>query len=406
MILAFFSHAIINIGGEVSPSFLFILATMPFWVRKISFKDKNVATFTKLFSVLLLVQIVWIPFAKTEFILQLKAVLITVSGLIYFWFYYFVYSHNKSVIKWGLLASFISTFFFTNVLAEMLGGEYGFWKFQIYPRITTVVVLFYIWFIDNHKVMKYSPILFMLVSLLGFATGCRSNALYHFIPGAICFFIYRFNKKLNLKRIKGALLCGCVFLYLMYAAFYVPNILNGNITEGNSEQLLRSENPYNPLNLLMIGRADAITPFIAFLDKPITGWGWATPDPNYKYHWLNAQFQSVDIKDDLFFTNDVIPGHSIWGAFSCGYGMVAFIVFFLLIKYLTTKFFHSLVYKDKYLLYRAYIYVVIMWTVLFAPPGFLKTLPASIALLLVLADTAKYELYNINLSRSKSEKYV
>ena len=392
MVLAFFSHAIINIGGEVSPSFLFMSATIPFWFRLVPFKDKNVATVTKLFAILLLLQIIWIPFAKTEFILQLKAVLITVSGLIYFWYYYVVYLHNKNVVKWALIASFAASFVFDNVLAEVAGGEYGLWKFEIYPRITAVVVMIYIWFIDNPKVFRRAPILLILVSLLGFATGCRSNALYHFIPGVISFFIYRYNKGLNLKRIKVLLLRGCLFLYLMYAAIYVPNVLNGNITEGNSKQLLKSENPYNPINLLMVGRADAITPFVAFLDNPITGWGWATPDPNYKYHWLNAKYQSTEMKDVSLLTNNAIPGHSIWGAFSCGYGIVAFLVFLILVKYVTTKVFRSLVYKDKYLMYRLYVYTIFMWTILFAPPGFFKTLPASIALLLIFADTAKDEI--------------
>ena len=56
-ILAFFSPMIIDIGGEVSPSFLFIVATSPFWVKNLDFKAKTSFRYiVRLFAFLLTIQ--------------------------------------------------------------------------------------------------------------------------------------------------------------------------------------------------------------------------------------------------------------------------------------------------------------------------------------------------------------
>ncbi|MCM1218491.1 MAG: hypothetical protein NC548_28725 [Lachnospiraceae bacterium] len=393
-LLAFFAPMIISIGGEVSPSFLFIVSTYFFWKKYLDFKhDKILKQFIRLFSIIIAVQVVWIPFAETDLITQIKAVLITVSGLFFFLYYYMVYSYNKDVVKWSLLGTFLSTFVFVNVLAEVAGGEFGMWKFQIMPRLVSMTALIYLWTSSNKTVRKLAPFMFLFVGGLGLVTGARSCGLSPFMAGAVCLMVQLNGVKL--KNLKKYVIGGAVSLYAMYALVYVPNVLNGNITGGNTEQLKAVENPYNPLNLLMVGRTDSIVPFIAFLDNPITGWGYFTSDPNFKYHLLNNKLQSGDSSEGYQQDSSIrynIPGHSVWGYYSCSYGIIVFFVLFLFLRKTWGLLFRSLTSRDEYLQYRIFAIFGLTWNFIFSPISHFKTLPMTMALIVVFSVSAiKYQ---------------
>ena len=389
LVLAFVSPMIINIGGEVSPGFLFMVATFPFWKRCIDIKrDQVLKRFVKLFYVIIVVQLIWIPFAETDVFIQIKGLLVTISGLIYFLYYYMVYSYNQSVVKWYALGVFVASFVFVNVLAETAGGDYGFWKFQVMPRIVSSAILVYLWTCNNKVMRRFAPILLVGVGMLGLATGARSSGLTPFIAGVLALTIQR--GKTELKNIKKYVLTGTVGLYAAYAVLYVPNVLNGNITSGNSEQLKVVDNPYNPINLLVIGRTDSMVPFIAFLDNPITGWGYNTTDPGFKYHLLINKLK-VDSGEGYSQDSSIkynIPGHSIWGYYACSYGIVVFVALCMILYNVWKIVFRSLVVRDKYLLYRIFALFGITWNFLFSPMPHFKTLPASIALVVVFSVSA------------------
>lgn len=172
----------------------------------------------------------------------------------------------------------------------------------------------------------------------------------------------------------------------MYALVYVPNVLNGNISGGNSTQLLKAKDPYNPLYLLMVGRSDAVTPFIAFFDKPILGWGYNTKDPDNKYHRINASFQQNKFDIERV-KSDNIPGHSIWGFYSCSYGILAFIIFILLMKFVIRLYSQILKHPDNMAIYASYLLFVLLWSLLFNPmPTFKLTWTINLAFFLVLSN--------------------
>lgn len=386
LLLAIFSRMIINIGGEISPSLVFIGLTLPIWYQYIRF-DKNVSYFTKMFVLIIAVQLCWMPFAYTDIMTQIKGVSITISGLLFFLFYYFIFINKPNLLKWHLLGLFISSFLFINVLAEMAGGEFGMWKFQIYPRIILFVVLVCIW--NSSKIISHlTPFIFISIGMLGLATGARSSGLTPFIAGVIIFFV-KYKKNISLSKLKANFIIMAFIIYFSYAFIYVPNVLNGNISSGNSEQLKQVENPYNPLNLLMMGRTDSVIPFLAFLEKPITGWGYYTPDPDLKYHYLMSK-----LTDDVKTVNDglllsikdiPIPGHSVIGYYACSYGIVVLLLFCAILYRFSKIFMYSLFSKDYFLPYRAYIYINIIWNLFFSPPAHLKTLPCSIGILVALS---------------------
>lgn len=393
LVLSFFQPMILNVGGEISPTFLFILFTSPFWMQQLKFRqDRLLKYFVVLFVLLILVQILWIPFAHTGLFIQLKGIMVTVSGLIYFLYFYLVTRKNRDVVKWITLGIFLSSFVFVNVLAEMEGGEFGLWKFQIMPRLVSAVVLIYLWLSEYHWMQKLAPLLFIGVGLLGVATGARSAGLVPLMAGLLVLLL-RVQKNIRFVSVKKYLVIGLVVLYGIYAFIYVPNVLNGTIYGGNTGQLKKVDNPYNPINLLMIGRTDAIIPFIAFGDKPITGWGYNTSDPHLYYRTLMMRMASDDEKKQLrlgighYYT---IPGHSVWGYYACSYGVIAFILILLFIAKVWKCVYISLRRKDKYLLYRSYLIFMFTWNILFSPMAHFKTLPMYVAIMLVLSTISYY----------------
>ena len=391
-LLFIFSPMIISIGGEVSPSFLFIAFTTPFWIKNININNDSVLRkYSWLFTIIILVQIVWFPFAKTDDFTQIKGLLITVSGLMHFFFYYFVFRHDISLIKWAVLGTFISSFIFTDVLAIRSGDEYGLWKFHTYPHVVTGCVLVYIWFCEKKWMLKLSPLLLILIGLLGLFTGSRSAGLIPLISGLFAIVILSRKNRVYPKQIIKYAIISVFTLYSVYAFFYVPNVLNGNIDGGNTHQLRKTENPYNPINLLMIGRTDAIIPFLAFSDKPLTGWGYMTKDPDNKYHRMLNKIGNREERNRIkyFRKSPNIPGHSVIGYYACSYGIVA-LVSLVIMLFRTWKYVvFSIVLQDKYLLYRLYGLISVTWHFLFSPMSHFKWLePSTMAIIVVLSITA------------------
>lgn len=390
LLLSIFSHMMISIGGEISVSFLFIAVTTPFWFKAIYIrKDIILAKVFKLIFFLIIVQLLWALFhSYTDAFTQLKGIMVTVYGLIQFLFYYLAGSKNPSIIKWYVLGTFISSFFFFDMIAlreaEVI-EEYTMWKFQIYPRIIIAMLCIYLFFLKNKIINNYIEIIFVAIGLLGLVTGSRSGGLSPLLAGTVIFMIKR-SRNLNLNVVKKRLIIGSFFLYALYALVYVPNVLNGAISGGNSTQLLKAKDPYNPLYLLMVGRSDAITPFIAFFDKPILGWGYNTKDPDNKYHKINASFQQNEFKiENVRYDN--IPGHSILGFYACSYGILVFIVFILLMRVVFKRYSYILRNPDKMTLYTTYLLFGLLWSLLFNPmPSFKLTWTVNLAFFLVLSN--------------------
>ena len=243
----------------------------------------------------------------------------------------------------------------------------------------------YLFFLKNKIVNNCIEIVFIVIGLLGVVTGSRSAGITPMIAGTIILLLKR-TKHLNLKKIRNRLVISALVLYALYSLFYVPNVLNGSISGGNSAQLRNAKDPYNPLYLLMVGRSDAVTPFIAFFDKPIFGWGYNTKDPDNKYHQINASLQQGEFKTKRVVYN-IIPGHSILGYYACSYGILAFVIFILLMRIVMKRYIEFLKNPDEITLYASYLLIGLLWSLLFNPmPAFKLTWTVNLAFFLVLSN--------------------
>ena len=398
LLLAFFSPMIINIGGEVSPSFIFILLSFPFWKKYLpTYNDRNFWYIIHIFEILLCVQILWIPFSDTALINQTKGILVVVSGMLFFMYYYIVYIHNCELLKWAVLGTFLSSFVFINVLVEMEGSDFGMWKFQIMPRLVSICGLINLWGANNKKIQYLSPFFFIGIGGLGIVTGARSTGLAPFLAG-LFMLLLQFKRNIEVKQIKKYIVGILILGYAFFSLAYVPNVLNGNINAGNSEQLKEVENPYNPFNLLMFGRSTSIVPFLAFLDKPLTGWGYLAKDPNGHYANLAFRLMSEDDSiDSSSWNKSPIPRHSGWGDLSCSYGIIGFLSIFLILRRSFSIMLKSFIVRDEYLLYRIFIAISFLWNILFSPLAHFKYETMNIAIIMAFSLIAlkKYKYENI-----------
>lgn len=393
-IVAFCSRFVIHLVGEFSPTFLFATITLPWYVNGLKMsQDKMLKKTVLVFCALMLLGVVWTPFSDTDLVGNIKSIMIPFNGLIVFLFFYYAYTKNPSGIKWAVLGTFISQFFIRGQMLDNSGieaGTYNYWKFLVFPRIVTGVVCLYL-FAKWRLLRDNISWIMIFVGLLGLATGARSTGLVALIPGLLALFIQRPSFKA--RNLKKYAIIGFIGFYAVYALFYVPRVLDGTIKEGNSEQLLKTDNPYNPFNLIMIGRADSVVPFMAFFDKPIFGWGTSAKDtPDFHYIRMTLALQDADNQsDDFGFYGDLgtIPGHSIWGTYSCWYGLFGFFTILMLVVIMLKA--SSKCIKDGcdvplYVLFTVFGFV---WTILFSPIANLKTMTGSIAIILALAFLAE-----------------
>jgi hypothetical protein len=141
----------------------------------------------------------------------------------------------------------------------------------------------------------------------------------------------------------------------------------------------------------MIGRTDAIIPFLAFSDKPLTGWGYMTKDPDNKYHRMLNKIGNREERNRIkyFRKSSNIPGHSVIGYYACSYGIVVLVALVIMLFKTWKYVIFSIVVQDKYLVYRLYGLISVTWHFLFSPMSHFKWLePSTIAIIVVLSISA------------------
>ena len=92
-----------------------------------------------------------------------------------------------------------------------------------------------------------------------------------------------------------------------------------------------------------------------------------------------------------FLASTPIPGHSGWGYLSCSYGILGFIICFLIVRKSFGCLFKSFVVHDKYLLYRISVSIGFLWNFLFSPLAHFKTSPQAIAAVVAFSLIALQE---------------
>lgn len=375
-----------NLVGTISVSEIFlVLYTISTFTRSKLKKSSSFKSFTRLYIYLIGVQVVMEALAGNSPTNAAKGIAITVVSFLHLYFLLTKFQKDKLLVAWALIGMLIRPYIFgtdfSGDASDALSGEDAtFLKFVLAPIIINAMLIYSI-IIKN----KSTDLLFIYVGLFFVVIGARSSGMMTFLTGLISWLISTkgtISKKRLLSYIPIILILG----YGAYA-FYVANVLNGNITAGNSNQLLKVSNPYNPLYLLMAGRAEFFVGIQAFLDNPFIGWGsWHTDSSlGYRYNqMLYLISQSGKEFNAATMGADLIPTHSVIISYGVYNGILALYLVSSIIFKAFSMGFKALPYTGNFLILSVSASIQLLWNSFFSPQShFRYSLPLYMAILII-----------------------
>jgi hypothetical protein len=229
----------------------------------------------------------------------------------------------------------------------------------------------------------------------------RSNGVF-FALTTIFLLINKLFYRLSTKNILMYVF-GFVLLFQGLYSIYVYQTLEKNIGGDHSRgQLLRSSNPYNPLNLIASGRAEAVAALVAISDKPYIGHGSWPPDKNGKYNHvvyeLHDEEENFDTQMSLLKAAPDIPSHSvILGAWVTA-GIIGFFsmlcIFIIFVRSFIDVLNKQYITNGNYFPILVFFFLNGSWTFWFSPLSQIKlTLPVFISFIITLSSSTETKLF-------------
>lgn len=379
-----------NIVGTISLSELFLIVSSVYYLPKINFRNKDISELTKLYLFLLVAQILSEFFVGNDLNNALKGLAITVVSFLHVMFLYSYLKKDCRLVIYCIIGIIMRLILAGDLLGDESVGSVGDSKFVFLLKFYGVPIVYNTLLILTIIKSKWRvEVIFISLGLLFIGLGARSGGMILFLAGAIYYLIIS-KKSLGIKSYTPIIVAGFFVLMGGYF-FYVNKVLSGEITSGNSEQLLRLENPYNPVNLLMTGRTEAFVGAVAFMDNPLTGWGAWAEDPDWKYHILG---QTIGSKGEIknFDMVNVIPSHSVLIGSGMQNGIFALLAMLSIFIFTIRRAVYSIKAMDIYSLFLVGYLLDFCWISMFSPLShFRLTLPLIMVFILVRFQINRYK---------------
>ncbi|WP_343704419.1 hypothetical protein [Chitinophaga sp.] len=251
---------------------------------------------------------------------------------------------------------------------DIVDSEMSFFKFKIVPIITSALYLV-LYYLYKKGEMKLVMTMLIGCSVLCIAFDSRSTGVIFFLGATIIYFM---NNKVQISRQKiivFAVLAAIIF-QVCYI-FYVKSVLNNEIGgEHAHTQISRLSNPYNPLELLMTGRAETFAAGAAIADKPLFGHGSWAKDESLKYYMILLMYHDEELNIQAAReTNHLVPSHSVLMGAWVNWGLGGFIAVTYLFLVLMKMGFYIIRNGQELALYPVLVLMTLglIWTFLFSP---------------------------------------
>lgn len=377
----------VHLVGEISISeFFYVLYFMYFFCfHKDFWKIREYKTVTLLYVGLLASQIVSEIAVGNTPDNALRGIAVTVVSFCYLTFLIKMFMIDRSLVLWvivGIIFRYVlwPSSFEDSLEASLENENAKFFKSFLCPVISNILLaVSVLWHV------RILPQIMLFFALIFFIVGARSSALILFMAAFVSWFFLS-GKRISKKKLTRSIMTILILSYGLYVV-YANAVLSGQITGGNSTQLINSSNPYNPFNLLKQGRSEVFIGWIAFMDKPLFGHGSWAQDVGYKYHTLYSKIRNDDEKfDRMTFTgHDVIPTHSVIISMGTMNGILAFAFMLAIIYFFLKRGIRLILYSnDRYLIVISFFFFSLCWNSLFSPLShFRGTLPLYMAFILV-----------------------
>lgn len=358
-----------NIVGEISISELYLIFTFPFWIRKIKWGEcKELKTITTMYVVLFLAQVVSEFFVSNGLSSSMKGIAITVVSYLHFMFLFRMLREKLSLLVVMVLSQIFAAVVFGTWVEdassdEILAGEAAtYLKFYIAPLVLNILTLISLLY-PRRAVSQ----MFVFVGLSIVVLGARSMGGIIAVCGIIAYLMERNFFVRNKSLLVASSVIVLVVGYFFYVT-YVNKVLAGEITSGNSKQLFRCSNPYNPIELLMAGRSEVWVGWQAFMDKPLFGHGAWALDETGKYTIMAYELHDEVFKGFKPGVRYLIPGHSVVITAGLWNGAIAFITMSAICLFFFIRGVRTLPKCDRrYILYLSASVIQLFWVALFSP---------------------------------------
>ncbi len=392
----------LNFIGMISISELFLILFVPLFILpKVRWRKANeLRHLTVAYILLFVFQII------SEFIVgngissSLKGLAITVVSYFHFMFLCFYLSRQKFLILVLIVSQIIMKLIFGADVAEqsvedMLQGEGAtYLKFYIAPLLISIFLAVSIIF----KPKSFS-VIFSLLGVVLIFLGARSSGGLALLTGLVAYMlehrIFTFNKKVLV--LSTVFLCAIAYSFY---AYYVSRVLAGEITSGNSWQIFLCKNPYNPLELLFVGRSETWVGWQAFMDKFWFGHGAWPYDTTGRYQrmMLAMHDELSTISRNQISFHYLIPSHSVLVGSGMMNGIFAFLAMGYIVFYFLRKGASAFVKcENKYKLVLIYNVLELFSIMLFAPQShFRQTMPVAFAIIFVLSMSNSVRISNMS----------
>lgn len=376
-----------NIIGQISLSELFLFMYTPFIIAKIRWnRVGELRQITIAYVVLLSSQILSEIVTSNGFSSSLKGLAVTFVSYLHFIFLFYNLTKDKYLILVLILSQIIMKLVFGTSFEEqsaedILAGQAAVYlKFYIAPL--TLLIFLAISVVYSNRIF---PVLFSFIGLIFIFLGARSSGGIALVTGMIVS-ILEHRKLLPDK--KYLILSFFVLVIVCYGcyAYYVNQVLSGNIISGNSWQLLACKNPYNPLELLMTGRRETWVGWQAFMDRFWFGHGaWAYDTTGHYQRLIYALTDNLSaLTKDRIDLHFLIPSHSVIVGSGVMNGIFAFLSMIYIVFFFLRKGLYSLEICDRrFLLVLVYYEYDLLWNSWFSPQShFRSTIPIAFAIIL------------------------
>lgn len=319
-----------------------------------------------------------------------KGIAISVVSFCHFYFLVHVLSKNRNAIIYIIMGLILRRLIFgTSIDGDAESALYGedatYLKFYIAPLIIDCLL-----FLSIKVNSKRIPLVFILVGVFLIVVGARSLGIMTFITGLVSY-VFRCRTGITNKSLLTYAIPCLIVGYISYV-IYVDNVLSGNVTSGNSEQLLIADNPYNPIYLLLAGRSEVFVGWLAFMDAPLWGHGSWARDIGYHYLSIVSAMHDKEFNIYALSTVDVIPTHSVLIGYGTFNGIIPFIILVLLMVKIFKYGFFCMRHISEYKVILVSFIIQLFWNLLFSPLShFRQTLPLYMSFIFVLYLNNRYQ---------------
>jgi len=364
----------IEIIGTVSISDLFCIVYFLCFLfsqknRRNFYANKDFHILTKAYLLLLFVTLCTELVVGNNVNNMMKGLAIIVLSYMKLVFMWQIFSRHKDRICKYLTCTIICNLLFTSpeeasVSAILSGEAYSFFKFRIAPRIAEFLVVISLL---KTKKMRKTGYMFILAGAVCIVLGARSTGLMTMLTGVFGWLIIK-TRRLSGKTLLRWSIPSCIILYGLYVV-YVNAVLSNAIIGGNShEQFQRASNPYNPINILMMGRTEMPASTTAIIDKPITGHGAWAPDPRWKYHIIELYYSNQEfVKEKTLYQTNIIPAHSVVLQTGVNNGIIAMGIMIFILCFVIKRGWTSLNNTNPLMFLVIFSIMQLVWNGMFSP---------------------------------------